>query len=235
MGMLGRPWRRALCSPAAPEGRQDGGVVQDGVDPGKLVGEQLHLLGQRLVDQTAGVGFQGQHGRCPSMSCTIEDAGPQVVDFREDSCDASAQEEAVAEQLAHHEERLRALAGELAGVGFMTRGSVVCRHTRCGKATCACHGDPPILHGPYWQFSRAVGGRTVTRWVSEEQAALYTEWIANRRRALQILAEIEEVSRQAEGALQAGSERHAQAGPAETGHDRPTQPQRGGQDFFRRK
>lgn len=105
-----------------------------------------------------------------------------------------------------YEQRLKALAGELAGLGFMTRGSVVARHTRCGKPGCACRGDPPALHGPYWQFSRAVGGRTVTRWISEEQASLYKEWIANRRRALGILTEIEEVSRQFENALQAGSQ-----------------------------
>jgi hypothetical protein len=121
-----------------------------------------------------------------------------------------AKEVSVAEELAHYEERLRALAATLAGVGFMTRGSVVARHTRCGKAGCACHGDPPVLHGPYWQFSRAVGGKTVTRWVSEEQARRYKEWIANRRQALQILDEIEEVSRRAEEALRAGSERHLQ-------------------------
>jgi hypothetical protein len=54
------------------------------------------------------------------------------------------------------------------------------RHTRCGKADCACHGDPPVLHGPYWQFGRAVAGKTVTKWVSEGQAHLYKEWIAKK-------------------------------------------------------
>lgn len=104
--------------------------------------------------------------------------------------------------LADYEDKLRSLAGELAGIGFMTRGSVLERHTRCGKPGCACKADPPVLHGPYWQFSRAVAGRTVTRWITEQQAALYREWIANRRKALGILAEIEEVSRQAEAMLQ---------------------------------
>ena len=105
------------------------------------------------------------------------------------------------EAMAHYEERLRAMTGELARLGFMTRGSVVQRRTRCGKPDCACHADPPVLHGPYWQFSRAVGGRTATRWVSEEQASLYREWIANRRRALAIMDQIEELSRQAEHAI----------------------------------
>ena len=52
-------------------------------------------------------------------------------------------------------------------------------------------------HGPYWQWSRAKGGRTLTRRLSAEQAALYKEWIANRRRASGSSLEIEELSEQA--------------------------------------
>jgi hypothetical protein len=119
----------------------------------------------------------------------------------------------VAEALADYEDKLKLLAGELAGIGFMTRGSVVERHTRCGKPGCACKADPPVLHGPYWQFSRADAGRTVTRWITEEQAALYKKWIANRRKALGILAEIEEVSRQAESAVQEATARQVEQVP----------------------
>jgi hypothetical protein len=103
----------------------------------------------------------------------------------------------VATCLKDYENQLRALAGELAGIGFMSQGSVVCRYTRCGKPGCRCQQDPPQPHGPYWQWSRAVGGKTLTRRITEEQAAIYKEWIANRRRALRIIAEIERISRQA--------------------------------------
>ena len=67
----------------------------------------------------------------------------------------------------------------------------------CGKPGCRCQADPPQLQGPYWQWTRAVRGKTVTRRLSEDQARLYREWIANRRRLLAIVAEMEEVSRQA--------------------------------------
>jgi hypothetical protein len=50
-------------------------------------------------------------------------------------------------------------------------------------------------------FGRAMGGKTVTRWLTEEQAR-YQEWIAARYRARETLAEIEEVSRLAEILLQ---------------------------------
>jgi hypothetical protein len=103
----------------------------------------------------------------------------------------------VATRLEDYERQLKALAGELAGIGFMSQGSVVCRYTRCGKPGCRCQDDPPRPHGPYWQWSRAVGGKTLTRRITAEQAAIYKEWIANRRRALRIITEIERISREA--------------------------------------
>jgi hypothetical protein len=101
------------------------------------------------------------------------------------------------EALEDYQTRIAELAAELAGVGFMSQGSVVRRHTYCANAGCHCHADPPVPHGPYWQWSRAKGGRTFTRRITAEQAALYKEWIANRRRALGIIAQIEEISEQA--------------------------------------
>lgn len=103
----------------------------------------------------------------------------------------------MAKTLQDYQDQLKALGSQLAQVGFMTKGSVVRRHTACGKAGCRCQGDPPALHGPYWQWSTAVGGKTISRRITEKQAMLYKEWVANRRRALRILAEIEEISRRA--------------------------------------
>jgi len=40
---------------------------------------------------------------------------------------------------------------------------------RCGKSRCACHADPPRLHGPYWQWTRKVAAKTVCRWLSADQ------------------------------------------------------------------
>jgi len=56
------------------------------------------------------------------------------------------------------------------------------RFMPCGKPGCRCQADPPPLHGPYWQWTRVVAGKTVTRRPTEPQARLYQEWIANRRR-----------------------------------------------------
>jgi hypothetical protein len=70
-------------------------------------------------------------------------------------------------------------------------------YTACGKAACRCHADPPQRHGPYYQYSRKVAGKTVSPLVTAEQADQYRQWIANRRTLDEITASIDEVSHQA--------------------------------------
>lgn len=97
-------------------------------------------------------------------------------------------------RLQRYERTYRALAAELATVGFISPGSVVLRYTSCGKPGCRCQGDPPQRHGPYYQWSRAVAGKTVSRRLGEREAELYRSWIANRRRLEQIIAQMEQTS-----------------------------------------
>ena len=93
--------------------------------------------------------------------------------------------------------RQRDLVRQLLDLGFVQQGSVVLRHTYCRTPGCRCHADPPQPHGPYWQWTRYDSGTTITRRLSESQAALYQEWIANRRRLAGIVAEMEKVGEQA--------------------------------------
>jgi hypothetical protein len=85
----------------------------------------------------------------------------------------------------------RALAAELAGIDGVLPGSVILRHMRCGKPGCACKHDPPTLHGPYIQWTRTVDGKTVTRYLSQDQLARYQEWFDNARRVKDIVAKLE--------------------------------------------
>jgi hypothetical protein len=100
----------------------------------------------------------------------------------------------VTSELQRYERTYRALAAELATVGFISAGSVVLRYTSCGKPGCRCQGDPPQRHGPYYQWSRAVAGKTVSRRLGEREVELYRSWIANRRRLEQIIAQMEQIS-----------------------------------------
>jgi hypothetical protein len=104
---------------------------------------------------------------------------------------------AQARRLRTYQARLQRLAGELAQTGFISSGSVVQRFVSCGKPGCRCQADPPQLHGPYWQWTRLVNGKTVTRRLGPGQARLYQQWIANRRRLTGILAQLDHLSEQA--------------------------------------
>lgn len=97
-------------------------------------------------------------------------------------------------QLEPHHRSYRALLAELTELGFISPGSVVVRTTSCGKPGCRCQGDPPRRHGPYYQYSRAIAGKTVSRRLTEREAELYRGWIANRRRLERIVAQMQEVS-----------------------------------------
>ena len=94
-------------------------------------------------------------------------------------------------------QRHRELARQLAAIGPVLKGSVVRRYMPCGKPNCRCQADPPQLHGPYWQWSTAVNGKTVTRRLKPDQVPLYLEWIDNRKRLEAILAQIYSLTQQA--------------------------------------
>lgn len=100
-------------------------------------------------------------------------------------------------KLASVERRYRELADQLGGLGYIASGSLAQRYARCGKPTCGCRADPPRLHGPYWHWTAKVDGRTVNKRLSEREARLYLEWIANDRKARALLTEMREVSAEA--------------------------------------
>ena len=84
-----------------------------------------------------------------------------------------------------------ALADALAEIDGLLPGSVVVRHMRCGKHGCACRTDPPNLHGPYIQWTRTVRGKTVTRYLSQDQLGRYQPWFDNARRLKDLVAKLE--------------------------------------------
>jgi hypothetical protein len=90
--------------------------------------------------------------------------------------------------------RLQALKDEIQGLGFVRPGSLVRRFMPCGNPTCRCMADPPQLHGPYYQWSIKVGGKTRSLRLSEEQAKLCLEWIKNHKRLKTLIRQMERLS-----------------------------------------
>jgi len=86
------------------------------------------------------------------------------------------------------------IAAELAALSFALPGTLADRMTRCGRANCRCHADPPRLHGPYHQWTRKKNGRTATRILTDDQLADYGPWFDNHRRLRELAAELEELS-----------------------------------------
>jgi len=88
----------------------------------------------------------------------------------------------------------RAAMRRLAKVECFCRGTVLSRRMVCGKAGCRCQADPPALHGPYYQWTRKVRGKTVTVRVTADQARLLRGWIAAGRRLDALVAKLERLS-----------------------------------------
>jgi hypothetical protein len=91
------------------------------------------------------------------------------------------------------DDRLERIRSELAAlvVEGSLPGSLVVRSLRCGRRNCACHGDPPQLHGPYVQWSYSYRGTRVTRWLSVEQADRLREQVERGRRIKELTAELD--------------------------------------------
>lgn len=90
--------------------------------------------------------------------------------------------------------RYEALKRAVADVALIRRGSLVRRFMPCGKPGCRCQARRPALHGPYYQWTRKLRGKTVTVRVSKAEARLIEEWIENGRRLDKIVGQMQQVS-----------------------------------------
>ena len=88
----------------------------------------------------------------------------------------------------------RQLQLTLSRIGYFRRGTLLKRFMPCGKPGCACQANPPRLHGPYYQWTRKVDGKTVTVRLSAEQAELLEGWIAAGRELDRTVAKMERLS-----------------------------------------
>ncbi len=67
---------------------------------------------------------------------------------------------------------VRELAAVMAEPAPMRRGAVSERSMKCGQKACRCQHDPQARHGPYYSLVRVEEGKTRSRYMSAEQAAL---------------------------------------------------------------
>ena len=90
------------------------------------------------------------------------------------------------------------IAAELAAAaGPALPGTLTVRSYACGKRRCRCHADPPVLHGPYAEWTRKVGGKTITRRLTAEQLAAWQPLFDNARKIRELTSQIHELTLQA--------------------------------------
>ncbi len=91
-------------------------------------------------------------------------------------------------------QRYETLKRAVGDVGLLRRGSLVRRFMPCGKPSCRCQATPPQLHGPYYQWTRKVRGKTVTVRLTAPQAERVRDWIENGRQLDKIVVGMEKLS-----------------------------------------
>ena len=86
------------------------------------------------------------------------------------------------------------IAAQLAATGFALPGTLTVRAYACGKQNCRCHADPPRLHGPYAEWTRKVGGKTVTRRLTPDELADWQPLFDNAKKIRALLAELQDLT-----------------------------------------
>ena len=81
-----------------------------------------------------------------------------------------------------------------AAAGPALPGTLTVRSYACGKPSCRCHADPPRLHGPYAEWTRKIGGKTVTRRLTPAELAEYQPLFDNAKRLRALLAELQDLT-----------------------------------------
>jgi hypothetical protein len=71
------------------------------------------------------------------------------------------------------------------------------RYLPCGTKGCACHQNPKARHGPYYQWTRKVRGKTEAVWIPREIAALCRQWMREGERLGATEGRLEDLSAEA--------------------------------------
>lgn len=96
--------------------------------------------------------------------------------------------------IAKHAQRFQELKRGLDQLDYFCKGTVLKRMTKCGKAYCACRSDPDKRHGPYFELTYKIEGKTVNVRLSPDAAPLYKAASAQFRKLKNTLQRLEKIS-----------------------------------------
>jgi|SRR6516164_4033586 hypothetical protein len=105
-------------------------------------------------------------------------------------------------------QRFRQARQELQQLDYFLKGTVLKRMMKCGQPNCACHRDPAQRHGPYFEWTYKVQGKTVNVKLTPQAAPLYQAATKQHRKLKAALAKMERLSRTALAHLAKQTERN---------------------------
>jgi hypothetical protein len=88
--------------------------------------------------------------------------------------------------------RIERIRQALAQYELLSSGTLSQRMMKCGKPNCRCASDPAGRHGPYYEWGRMRAGKTIRRYVSEQQAQILRRAIDNYRQVKALLRQWED-------------------------------------------
>jgi hypothetical protein len=94
-------------------------------------------------------------------------------------------------------QRFRQARQELHDLDYFLKGTVLKRMMKCGHPNCACQSDDSKRHGPYFEWTYKVKGKTVNVKLSPQAAPLYQAATKQHRKLKTVLAKMERLSRTA--------------------------------------
>jgi hypothetical protein len=94
-----------------------------------------------------------------------------------------------------HAQRFAQLRQQLQELGYFCKGTVLERRMKCGQPRCSCHRDPSQRHGPYWEWTYKVRGKTVNVRLSSEAGPIYQAASRQYRKLKSLLTRLERIAR----------------------------------------
>jgi len=90
--------------------------------------------------------------------------------------------------------RIAKVKQALTDLGDLRPGSISEQYNVCGSAGCRCKTDPARRHGPYYQLSYTLGGRSRTEALRREDLEAARAQIANYKQMRALVEEWVEAS-----------------------------------------
>lgn len=99
--------------------------------------------------------------------------------------------------LAGYAQQFAKLKREVEELRYFCKGTVLKRMMKCGQQRCACQKDSAKRHGPYFEWTYKVKGKTVNARLRPNEAPVYQAATQQYRKLKSLLGRMERLSRNA--------------------------------------